>query len=124
MSKGLKLTVLFHGVVATVFGLALLLVPRPLADLVSWTPFDPLMTRMAGVALLALALGSWVGFFSTGWDQVRIIVLPEILFTVVGALAGAYEVVLGHAPAAAIVPTGLLGAFAALWIIFALRDKA
>ena len=54
MSKGLKLTFLFHGVVATVFGLALLLAPRLLADLASWTPFDPLMTRIAGAALLAL----------------------------------------------------------------------
>ncbi len=123
MSKGLKLTFLFHGVVATVFGLALLLVPRLLADLASWTPFDPLMTRIAGTALLALALGSWIGFFSAGWDQVRVIVLAEVLFTVVGALAGAYELVLGHAPVAAIVPTGVLGDFAALWIIFALRDK-
>ncbi len=70
--KGLQITFLIHAVVALVLGLALLLVPGRSLNFLGWVPdtvqlpnselsipgqtfVDPLVTRLLGAALLALA---------------------------------------------------------------------
>lgn len=70
--KGLQITFLIHAIVGLVLGLALLLVPGRSLNLLGWVPdtvqlpnselsipgqtfVDPLVTRLLGAALLALA---------------------------------------------------------------------
>jgi hypothetical protein len=72
VSKGLQTTFLAHAILSLVFGLALLLVPGRSLSLLGWVPqwvqlpdsdlsipggtfIDPLITRLLGAALLALA---------------------------------------------------------------------
>jgi hypothetical protein len=72
VSKGLQVTFLIHAIIGLAFGLGLLLVPGRSLSLLGWVPefvqlpeselsvpgntfVDPLITRLLGAALLALA---------------------------------------------------------------------
>ena len=55
MSKFLKITLVFHILVAVVFGLPLLGMPGRFLDFFGWAPVDPLISRMLGAAFLGMA---------------------------------------------------------------------
>ncbi len=116
MSKGLGITFLIHAMFALIFGIAMYPKPGIWAASVNWVPFDPTMTRAFAAALLALGVSSWLGYRATRWEQVQIVIQTEIVFTVLGALAGIYGVWMGGAPAFAWVAIVIWLAFAAAWI--------
>jgi hypothetical protein len=98
MSKGLKYTFLVHAISGLVFGLGLLFVPEQFNKMVNWTPIDPGMTRMLGVAFLAICASSWLAFRASEWQQVRIVVRMENVLTGVGFLTYLYMVLFADAP--------------------------
>ena len=124
MSQGLKTTFLIHAIVALVFGIVLYVKPGIWATLVAWTPFDWNMTRSFAAALLALAVSSWFGYRAASWQEVRIVVQMETVFTVLGAVAGLYGFFAKSAPAIIWVAIVIFVAFAAAWIYFYSRAKA
>ena len=124
MSKGLRITFLIHAIVALVFGGLLFLRPVSWALLVNWTPFDGDMTRIYGAALLALAFGSWLGYRAKRWEEVRILVLMEIVLTVLSAVGELWGLLFRYTPAFAWVAVVVWAAFAAAWIYFYLRRPA
>ena len=124
MSQGLKTTFLIHAIVALVFGIVLYVKPGIWAALVAWKPFDWNMTRSFAAALLALAVSSWFGYRAASWQEVRIVVQMEIAFTVLGALAGLYGVLMVGAPIFTWVAIVIFVAFAAAWIYFYSQAKA
>jgi len=123
MSQGLKTTFLIHAIVALVFGIVLYVKPGIWAALVAWKPFDWNMTRSFAAALLALAVSSWFGYRAASWQEVRIVVQMEIAFTVLGALAGLYGVLMVGAPIFTWVAIVIFVAFAAAWIYFYSRAR-
>ena len=86
MSTSTRITFAFHSIVALVFGLPLLIAPGRTLDVFDWAPVDPILTRMLGAALLALAWGSFRGWRAKEWGKVEYLVEIEIIFTVLSAV--------------------------------------
>jgi hypothetical protein len=86
MSKSLKYTFLIHVVVSLIFGAALLLAPGRFLGLFGWAPIDPLLSRLLGAALLALAWSSYRGWGASSYEQVSVLVEMEVIFTVFGSV--------------------------------------
>jgi hypothetical protein len=124
MSRGLKITFSIHAIVAIVFGIVLYLQPGLWATLVKWTPFDASMTRVYGAALLALAVSSWLGYRAARWEEVRILVMMEIAFTVLSTVGALWGLLFRGAPAFGWVAVVIWVAFAVAWIYFYLRRPA
>ncbi len=62
MSKSLRTIFIVHAVVALLFGVPLLAAPGRFLGLFGWAPVDPLLSRLLGAALIALAWSSYRGF--------------------------------------------------------------
>ncbi len=86
MSKSLRYTFLIHVVVSLIFGAALLLAPGRTLGLFGWMPVDPLISRLLGAALLALAWSSYRGWGAISYEQVSVLVEMEVIFTVFGSV--------------------------------------
>ena len=112
MKKGFKIVFMIHFIVSLLLGILMFVLPNIWARSVNWSPVDPVMMRFYGSAMLAFSLGSLLGFLSKTWEQIRILVLIEIVLTVLGFLGALYEALFVGAPAFIWVPIGLIGAFA------------
>ena len=117
MSTTTRLTFAVHAIVALVFGLPLLIAPGRVLDVVEWAPIDPILTRMLGAALLALAWSSFRGWRAEAWDQVAYIVEVEIIFTVLSAVGIIRHLVVASYPWHIWTLLVLLVLFAIAWII-------
>jgi len=118
MSNGLRTTFLIHAPVTLLFGIVFYLIPGIWANLVKWTPFDANMTRLMGAAALAIGVMSWLAYRAETWEEVRIPVQFEIVFTVAGSLIGLYAYFFTGAPLFIWVPIIVMVVFGALWIYF------
>jgi hypothetical protein len=92
--------------------------------LVSWTPFDRHVTRLYGAALLALAVSSWFGYRAAHWEEVRILLLLEIAFTLLSTIAGLWIVLFSAGPIFAWLAIAIWVIFAAAWIYFYVSHPA
>ncbi|NWG13061.1 MAG: hypothetical protein HXY20_05950 [Acidobacteria bacterium] len=116
ISKCLRTTFLVHMIVAALLGIALWLVPGRTLALLGWVPewvpisnipeiaklpaakrsipgqtfVDPVLTRIIGAALLALAFSSYRGWRSASKDEVSVLVQMEAVFCVLGVIAFLY----------------------------------
>ena len=86
MSKSLKYLFIIHAVVAFLSGVPLLIAPGRALGLLGWAPIDPLISRLLGAALLALAWSSYRGWQATSYEQVSTLVELETIFTVLGCV--------------------------------------
>lgn len=118
MSSGLKTTFLIHTPLSLLFGIVFYLIPDMWADLVNWTPFDATMTRLMGASALAIGVMSWLAYKADSWEEVRIPVQFEIVFTVVGALISLYAYFISGAPLFIWLIIVIFVVFGALWIYF------
>ena len=108
ISNGLRTTFLVHLVIGAILGIALFLVPGRALNLLGWVPdwvqlpnsdqsipgqtfVDPVVTRILGAALLALAFSSLRGWLGSTparkWSEVALLVELETILNVLGALA-------------------------------------
>ena len=78
---------------------------------------DPLLTRVLGAGLLALAFSSFLGWRASAWNQVALIVQVELAYCILGSLAFIGPIILlGHyLPFIGYVLVAILLAFAAAW---------
>ena len=111
LPMGITRLFLLHAIVAVVFGLTFLLVPNLWADVVGWGAVDVTITRLYGAGLLAIAWASWLGYGADTWSEVRLLVMLEVAFPGLTALAGLYELLLAGAPAFTWVIVVITGAF-------------
>ena len=77
MSTTTRIIFALHSIVALVFGLPLLIAPGRALEVLDWAPIDPILTRMLGAALLALAWGSFRGWRAEEWDKVVYLVVLD-----------------------------------------------
>jgi hypothetical protein len=108
ISDGLRTTFLVHLVIGAILGIALFLVPGRALNLLGWVPelvqlpnsdqsipgqtfVDPVITRILGAALLALAFSSLRGWLGSAparkWSEVALLAELETVFNVLGAIA-------------------------------------
>ena len=123
MSKALKYTFLIHAVVAVLFGVPLLIVPGRFLGWFGWAPIDPIISRLLGAALLALAWSSFRGWRATERAQVAILVEMEAVFTVLGCVGLLRHLLFAGYPAMVWMVFAILGIFAIAWIVSLLRKQ-
>ncbi len=121
MSKALRITFLVHAVVALVLGLPLLIVPGQFLDVFIWRPIDPLLSRLLGAALVALAWGSFRGWQATERAQVKTVLEIEAVFTVLGSIGLLRHLLIAPYPAIVWAVFILLVVFAIAWVIFLIK---
>ena len=121
MSKALNITFLIHAIVSVVGGLLLLIIPGRTLLFFGWAPIDPIISRLLGAALLALAWGSFRGWQATERVQVQILVELEAVFTVLACVG-----LLRHLLFARYLPIvwllfAVFAVFAIPWIVVLVR---
>jgi len=115
MSKGLKTLFGVHAVVALLVGAPLLVVPGRVLLWLGWAPIDPIVSRLLGAALLALA---WSSF--RGWQTLS---QMEAVFTVLACVGLLRHLLFGRWPLVPWLVFAVLAAFAAAWIAFLVRRE-
>lgn len=108
---GLKAAFVVHFVVALVFGLGYLIVPAMVGNIFGYDATDPAW-RIVGAAMIGFGMSSWWGYRATSWEEVRIIVEAEVVWTLLAAIAAAWAVMTNALP-----PIGWL--MVAIFLIFA-----
>lgn len=147
ISPGTRILFLVHTIVAALFGLPLFFVPGSFLVFVGWRPemvdlppewgippeygqqipgttfVDPVITRLLGAVMIALAISSFLGWRASSWREVKNLVVLEGAFCVLGAIAIVFSMIrLNFAmPVFGYLTAILLGGFAAVWIWTFLR---
>ena len=116
MSRAMRIAFVVHAVVALVFGLSQFLIPAMSSSWLKWTPVDVTTVRIFGAAALGLAVSSWLASRATSLAEVRIKLWLEMVYGVLGALAGLYQLLFAKAPAATWLFVAILGGFGICWI--------
>lgn len=116
MTKLLKTTFILHAIVAVLFGAPLLVMPGVFLQTLGWAPIDPILSRVLGAALLALAWSSLRGWRAKEWAQVALLVEMEIVYTILGCIGLLRHLLFARYPAIVWLQFVLLAIFAAAWI--------
>jgi hypothetical protein len=124
MSQARKTTFAIHAVVALLLGLPLLIAPGQLLTWLGWAPIDPIISRLLGAALLALAWSSFRGWRATAARDVQVLVEMEAAFTVLACVGLLRHLLVGHWPLIPWLVFALTLAFALAWIYFLVRGIA
>ena len=117
MSKWLRILFLVHAVVATIGGLALLVAPGRTLGWFGWAPVDPLISRILGAALLALAWSSLRGWRAATRVQAAILVELEAIFTVLTCIGLLRLFLSANWPWYDWTLLGIFVAFALAWLV-------
>jgi hypothetical protein len=118
IASGLKTTFLVHLVVGGVFGLAYLLIPEQFMSLFNWPIKDVFIARMMGAAVIGIASTSWFAYKQTGWENIKIVVQMEIVYTVLGTLVTLWGLLFAGIPVAGWLNAVILACFAAAFTYF------
>ena len=143
ISKGLKVTFLIHGIFSTILGLALWLIPGRTLTLFLWLPpvikvpgtdltapgtvfVDPILVRVLGATLLALAFSSFQGWRSEEWGKVEFLVQLDIIACVLSVIAFLAGLILHPASfnSTRWLFLFILAAFAVAWIVAYWRHQS
>ena len=116
MSKSLNYTFLIHAIVSLVYGVLMLVIPGRFLGLFGWEPIDPLISRLLGAAMVALAWSSFRGWQATDRTQVDTLIEMEVVFTVLGCLGLLRHLVKDYFPYYIWLNFAVLLLFAIAWI--------
>jgi uncharacterized membrane protein len=136
LSNWLRTTFLVHGIISAILGIALFLVPGRTLTILGWIPewvqlpesdinipgqtfVDPVLIRLLGVALLAVAWSSFRGWRAQQRSEVEIIIQMEAVFSVLGVVAflGGFLMMDRPTPVIGYVFTMILVLFAVAWVM-------
>jgi len=112
LSQGLKTTFLIHFIVALLFGLGFLLIPVAVGNIYGLNVQEPDIYRLLGAAMLGFAASSWFAYQATNWESVRIVVIMELIWTILGTLVMLYALLIAGFPALGWLNAVILAAFA------------
>jgi hypothetical protein len=104
-------------------GALLLLIPGRTLLALGWAPIDPIISRILGAALLALAWSSFRGWRATDRSQVAIVLEMEAVYTVLGCVGLLRHLLFANYPVIVWAVFLLLLVFAAAWITFLVRRR-
>ena len=117
MPKFLKFIFLIHAIVALAVGAPLLITPGRFLGAVGWAPVEPVINRILGAALLALAWSSFRGWRATDKAQVAFLVEMETAFTVLGCIGIVRHLLIANYPLIVWIVFAILALFAIAWIV-------
>jgi len=116
MSKFLRYTFLIQAIIAILCGAGLLIAPGRFLGLFGWGPIEPLLFRLLGAALLAMAWTSIYAFRASSRAQVEVLVQMQLIFCGLGALGFFRHLITGSFyPTVVWIVTAVLVLFTAAW---------
>jgi hypothetical protein len=115
MSRSLRTLFLIHAVVGVIFGVPMLIAPGRLLMFVGWWPIDPIISRLLGAAILALAWSSFRGWRTDDRARVALLLEMEAVYTVLGCVGLLRHLLFGSFPFVPWAVFIILAAFAAAW---------
>lgn len=123
ISSGLKTLFLINFIIAGIFGVQHLLAPRLWTDLAGMEIMETVTWRVIGAALIGFAVSSWMGYRETEWRSVRILVVMQVVWSILGALVILWGIIFeGLAPLEWLNVVTLAG-FALAFTIFWFRNR-
>jgi hypothetical protein len=124
ISPGLKITFLVHAIVSLIVGLIYLLIPEQFGNLIGWSVQEPAPYQLVGAAVLGFAASSWFSYRAAAWEQVRVVVLMEIVWTILGTLVMLWGLIFAGLPLVGWVNAVILAAFAVAFVVFYFKSVA
>lgn len=125
MSKLIKGLFLLAAILDFLIGAPLLLAPGRALGFFSWDPIDPLITRLLGAALLALAWGSLRAYLSAEEKRMQAMAEVNAVYATLGALGILRHLLTGsYYPPIIWVIFAALALFALAWIFALVRLRA
>ncbi len=116
MSRSLRIIFLIHTVVSLILGVPMLIVPGRLLAWLGWAPIDPIISRVLGAALLALAWSSFRGWRAGDRTRVAILIELEAVFTVLASIGLLRHLLFAPFPIAPWLVFVVVAAFAVAWV--------
>jgi hypothetical protein len=123
VTKGLKSLFVIHGILSLISGVLLLFVPFIWAQSMKWELLDAEPMRVIGAFTIALALKDLLGLMAKRWDEVRIIVIMEVAWTLLATIVFLRAVLMGLLPMTFWSMVILFGAFFVAWTYFYLKYR-
>ena len=127
MPKLLRYVFLIHAIVALVVGALLLVIPGRVLQWVgwvatppvsgSWAAAGPIVTRLLGAGLLALAWGSFRGWRAADRREVTFLVEMGAAFTILGCVGLLRHLLFAGYPFTVWLSFAVLAAFAIAWVV-------
>ena len=111
----LKYTFLLHMIVAFVFGVLYFISPDTWVTLVSWPYFDPVSDRFMAALMIGFGVSSLLAYRAQSWEQVEIIVLSEIVFSLVATIGWVWSM---FDPLVPVIGWALTGLVALFFVLF------
>jgi len=121
MSKVAKAYFLIDAIFCLIIGAFLLIIPGRTLSLVGWVPFDPLMTRVVGAALLALGWGALRAWRASQYQKIAILVEVEFIFAALAGIGLLRHLIISYYPPIGWITFALLAVAAVAWGIIWLR---
>jgi hypothetical protein len=120
-TSGLKITFLIHFIVALIFGLIYLLIPKVWGNLINWPIEEATPYRLIGAAILGFGTSSWFAYKETAWERVKIVVQMEIVWTILATLVMLWGLIFAGLPAMGWVNAIIMACFAVAFTVFYFR---
>lgn len=111
----LKYTFLLHFIACLIFGLIFFLSPEIYVDVMAWPFLDPYAGRVMGSLFLGFAIASFLGYQASTWEEVKILVFANIVWTLLGTIAMLWMIIVY--PAAPILVSGFEMVLCALFFV-------
>ena len=121
MAKWLRIVFLVHMVIVAVLGALLLALPGRFLGGLGWAPVDPLLSRVLGAALLALAWGSFRAWRARDRQQVILLLEIEAAFTILACAGLLRHLLIANYPWMPWLLLAGLAAFAVAWVVALLK---
>ena len=119
ISSGLRTLFLVHFILGLIFGLITLIIPETFLGLFGWQVQTPAVYRWIGAAVLAFTASSWFGYKATTWEQVRIVVLAELVWAPLATVVNLWGMIRQEFPPTAWLNVVIFGGFTiAFWIFY------
>lgn len=122
--SGLKTIFLIHFIITGILGVQHVLVPRWWTDLAGMEISITVTWRVIGAAVIGFAVSSWLAYKAEFWEQVRIIVIMEIVWSVIAAMVITWGILNEGAPPLEWLNVTLLICFSFLFTFYFLKMKA
>lgn len=107
ISKFLKMSFLIDGLIVTVYGLVMLLIPDIHANMFGF-PYEEFADRYVGSLFLGFGIGNLLAYRASSWENVEVVVLMNLTTLVIGLLVILYSIAMALLPVAAYMQVGLV----------------
>jgi hypothetical protein len=121
--KTLRLIFLVHALIAIIVGIQHMIFPNLPGILTGVTLPAPVLYRILGAAVFSFGVSSWMAYKEKTWVAIRIIVIMEIIWSVLGAVIIAWGILSGKLPWIEWPNAVLLLIFGSLFMFFWLKRR-